>query len=321
MIRAGILGAGYIAAEHARGYTAHPEVRLTAIASRRMERAQALAARYGAQAFPDHQAVLAAVDVVSVCTPTPTHADFAIAALRAGKHVLCEKPIARTIAQAEAMLRVADDTPAKLMIAHVSRYEVDHRKAKEVLDRGDLGQLCMASQSLCGPAPEWSADNWMIDPAQSGGPILDLAIHSFDYLLWLFGERVTRVYASGDERYAQVSLRFENGGLGLVETSWVHPRAHGLSARTELVGTQGRLSWDYDGIASMQMVTDRPSRTQLLMVGEDSFITQAAEFIRCIEDPDPVPISGAAGLAALRVALAALESLRTGQAIDPQTVN
>jgi myo-inositol 2-dehydrogenase / D-chiro-inositol 1-dehydrogenase len=321
MIRAGILGAGYIAAEHARGYAAHPEVRLTAIASRQMERAQALAAPYGAQAFLDHQAMLAAVDVVSICTPTPTHADLAIAALRAGKHVLCEKPIARTIAQAEAMLRVADDTPAKLMIAHVSRYEVDHRKAKEVLDRGDLGQLCMASQSLCGPAPEWSADNWMMDPAQSGGPILDLAIHSFDYLLWLFGERVTRVYASGDERYAQVSLRFENGGLGLVETSWAHPRAHGLSVRTELVGTRGRLSWDYDGIASMQMVTDRTSRTQLLMVGEDSFITQAAEFIRCIQDAGPVPISGAAGLAALRVALAALESLRTGRAIDPQTVN
>ena len=120
-MRAGIVGAGYIAEAHARGYAAHPEVRLMAIASRRIERAQTLAARYNAQAFTDYQASLEAVDLISVCTPTPTHSDLAIAAMRTGKHVLCEKPIARTLAQAEEMVRVADETGAKLMLAHVSR--------------------------------------------------------------------------------------------------------------------------------------------------------------------------------------------------------
>ncbi|MGQ0602904.1 MAG: Gfo/Idh/MocA family protein [Anaerolineales bacterium] len=321
LIRAGLIGAGYIAEAHARGYAAQPGVRVTAVMSRSLERAASLAERYGARAVTDLDELLRVVDVVSVCTPTPSHAAFTVAALRAGKHVLCEKPIARSIAEAEAIVQAAHEAGTKLMLAHVARYEVDHRRAKEVLDRGDLGRLCMASQSLCGPAPDWSRDGWMLDAAQSGGPLLDLAIHSFDYLLWLFDEPATRVYASGDDRYAQVSVRFAGDGLGLIETSWAHPRAQGLLARTELTGTRGRLSWDYDGIASMQTITDTTGRTQRLMVGEDSFITQAAEFIRCVQDASAPPISGAAGLAALRVALAALESLRTGQAIDPRTVN
>jgi len=318
VIRAGIVGAGYIAEAHARSYAAHPDVRLTAVVSGHAERAESLAQRYGAQAFTDLNTLLESVDVVSICTPTPTHAEIAIEAMRAGKHVLCEKPIARTSAQAEEMIRVARETGVKLMIAHVVRYEADHRKAKEVLDRGDLGQLRMASQSLCGPAPDWSSGGWMMDAAQSGGPMLDLAIHSFDYLLWLFGDRATRVYAMGDDKYAQVSVRFENGGMGLVEVSWAHPRSHGLIARTELVGAQGRLSWDYDGISSMQVITDKAGKGNLLMVGEDSFVTQTAEFIRCLDDDLPPPISGDDGLAALRMALAALESLETGRVIDPR---
>ncbi len=319
VIRAGIVGAGFIAEAHARGYAAQPDVRLTAIASRRLERAEGLARRYDAQAFTDFNALLEVVDVVSVCTPTPTHAEFAIAAMRAGKHVLCEKPIARTLAQAEAMLQATRASGTKLMVAQVGRYEADQRKAKDVLERGDLGQLRMAFQSITSPLPDWSSEGWLTDLTQSGGPVLDLAVHSFDYLLWLFGERAIRVHAvahGADARqYAQVTLRFEGGGMGLVEVSWAHPHAEGLMARTELVGTHGRLSWDYDGIASMHIVQEDAGKNKLLMIGEDSFLTQAADFVRCVFDDLPPPISGEEGLAALRVSLAALESLETGQAV------
>jgi predicted dehydrogenase len=263
----------------------------------------------------------AGVDVISVCTPTPTHAELAIAAMRAGKHVLCEKPIARTPAQAEQMIAVARSTGVKFMVGHVSRYEVDHRKSKQVLERGDLGRLRMGFQSITGPFPEWSSHGWFADVTQSGGPVVDLAIHSFDYLLWVFGSPVVRVSAVGVEgkinlhSYVLTTLRFEDGGMGLVETSWSHPRAQSLSVRTELAGTRGRLHWDYDGIAPMQVISEALGKRNLVLVGEDSFATEIADFVRCVVDDTPPPISGDAALEALRVSVAALEALETGRVI------
>src|SRR5215213_7957011 len=111
MIRAGICGAGFIAAAHARAYAALSHVQLTAVADPRPGKADQLAQRYGASAVASLEELLdAGVDMISICTPTPTHAELATAAIRAGKHVLCEKPIARTVAEAEAMLAAASET-------------------------------------------------------------------------------------------------------------------------------------------------------------------------------------------------------------------
>ncbi|MBI3362653.1 MAG: Gfo/Idh/MocA family oxidoreductase, partial [Chloroflexi bacterium] len=242
---------------------------------------------------------------------------WAISKMRAS-----EKPMARTAAQAEAMIRAARETGVKFMIGHVSRYEVDHRKSKEVVERGDLGQLRMACQSITGPFPEWSSGGWFADGAKSGGPVLDLAIHTIDYFLWLFGGKATRVCAVGVRgkinvySYALVTIRFADGGMALVETSWAHPRPQGLTVRTELAGTRGRLHWDYDGISSMQVIRGDSPRRNLVMVGEDSFTAEIADFVRCVEQDTPPPIPGEEALEALRVALAGLESLESGKAVE-----
>jgi predicted dehydrogenase len=324
MLNIGIIGAGYIAEAHAAGYgTLSPSrVKISLVMDTHIHRASSLARRFGANALTDLDELLASdVEAVSICTPTSTHADIAIKAMRAGKHVLCEKPIARSIAQAEKMLAVAEERGVKLMVGHVSRYEADHRKAKEVIDRGDLGTLRMGSQSITAAFPEWSAEGWFADPEQSGGPVLDLAIHSIDYLLWLFGSKPGRVFARGVKSkihahtYAIIIIRFEEGGIGCVEVSWAHPRQHGLKVRTELIGSSGRLYWDYDGIASMRMVRKGLGEQSLVMVGENSFSRQVADFVRCIEEDAAPPISGAEALSALEVALAAKESLEGGRAV------
>jgi myo-inositol 2-dehydrogenase/D-chiro-inositol 1-dehydrogenase len=323
MIRAGIIGAGYIAQAHARAYAALPQAHLAVIADSRLDRAERLAGLCQARAVADLDSLLSVgVNVLSVCTPTPAHAELAIAAMRAGVHVLCEKPIARTVAQAEAMIQTAREAGVKFMVGHVSRYEADHRRSKEVVERGDLGQLRMGFQSITGPFPEWSSAGWFADVAQSGGPVVDLAIHSFDYLLWMFGCRATRVCAVGVRgkinvhTYALVNIRFQDGGIGLVEVSWAHPRAQSLLVRTELAGTRGRLHWDYDGIASMQVIRDDAGKRNLVMVGEDSFAAEIADFVRCVEEDARPSIPGEEALEALRIALAALESLETGKAVE-----
>ncbi len=322
MLNVGIFGAGFIAQAHAYAYALNPHVRLATVADPRLDRATELATKYGANAVATVEELLqSGVDVVSVCTPTPTHADVAIAAMNAGKHVLCEKPLARSLEQADAMIAAAHANNVKFMVGHVSRYEVDHRRSKELLERGDLGELRMAFQGITGPFPEWSSNGWFADEQKSGGPILDLAIHSFDYILWLFGKRVRRVSAVGARgklnlhSYALVTLAFEGGGLGLVETSWAHPKAQGLTVRTELSGTQGRIHWTYDDIAALEVVTEQGSKRSAVMLGENSFRDEIADFVRCVIEDQPAPIRGEEARDAIRVGLAALESLETGHPV------
>jgi predicted dehydrogenase len=320
MIRAGLCGAGFVAQAHAHSYAAQPDARLALVVDPRLEHAERLAARYGAQASPDFAALLSPeIDVVHICTPTPTHAELAIAAMRAGKHVLCEKPIARTVAQAEAMIAAAAEAGVKLMVGHGARYEEDHRRAQQILSRGDLGRLRMASQSITGPFPDWSAHGWFADAEQSGGPVLDLAVHSFDYLNWLFQNPAVRVSAVGAHHkiavfsYALVTVRYADGGIGLVEVSWIHPRGQGLLVRNELLGTAGRLAWDYDAAAPLQVVRDDGKESQTLIAS--GFTAQTTAFLRCVRDDAPPPITAREALAALRVGLAALESLETRRSV------
>lgn len=327
MLKAGIIGSGYIGEYHARGYAALPGVRLALILDQNLASAQKLAGVYQAEATSDLEALLASdVDLVSICTPTPTHAHLANQLMRAGKHVLCEKPIARDLEQAQSMIDTARQSGVKFMVAHVSRYEVDHRKAKEIVERGEIGRLRMGYHSITSTYPGWSVQDWLGDEAKSGGPIVDLAIHSVDYLMWLFKSPVARVYAMGSQKvtgnnhYALASLQFANGGLGLVETSWAHPPCAPLSCRIELSGAQGRIAWDYDRIDGMQSFIEGRGRQSYVLEGENSFAAEIADFIRCIQDNLPAPVSGREARDALQVCLAAVESLKTGRCIEVSTV-
>jgi len=323
MHRAGIIGAGYIGEYHARGYAALSNVKLALVVSRSLSNAQKLARQYQAEAVADVEALInSEVDVVSICTPTPSHMEIANALMKAGKHVLCEKPMARTLEQAQSMIETADRSRVKLMVAQVSRYEADHRKAKQVLDRGEIGELRMAFHSITAPYPDWSAQNWFGDESKSGGPIVDLAIHSVDYLLWLFESPVDRVYAlgsrptGGPSYYALATLHFANGGLGLVETSWAHPPSAPLTCKVELSGTLGRIGWDYDQINGMRSIVEGQGRRSYVLEGENSFAAQIADFIRCIDNDTPSPVPGSEGKAALQVCLAARESLESGRCVE-----
>jgi predicted dehydrogenase len=323
MLTAAIIGAGYIGEVHARAYASLPNARLVAVVDREEGRASRLAAPYGAVACTDLEALIGLrPDLVSVCTPTPNHPELANRLLQAGIHVLCEKPIARSLADAQAMIDTAARTGSKLMVAHVSRYEVDHRKAKDVLDRGDIGALRMGFHAITSPYPGWSANDWLGSPADSGGPIVDLAIHSVDYLMWLFASPVVRVYAVGSSRsggkdhYALATLTFANGGIGLVETSWAHPVSAPLSCRVELSGTRGQIRWDYDQITGMQAFIEGQGRRLFTLEGENSYAAEIADFLHCIEADLPSPVPGSQARDALEVCLAAAESLQTGQCVE-----
>ncbi|MGC9399974.1 MAG: Gfo/Idh/MocA family protein [Anaerolineae bacterium] len=201
MLKVGLLGLGMMGSTHASHYLRHPHARLVAVADRDPQRLafdEAVlgnlqleeidvdlsdVARY---AEADDLIAQADVDVVDVCLPTYEHARFAIKALEAGRHVLCEKPMALTVAEADAMLAAADKGDRTLMVAQCIRFWPEYKNLRRLVQEGTCGALLSLNMYRIGGAPGWSRD-WYFDAARSGGAILDLHIHDVDYVNYLLG--------------------------------------------------------------------------------------------------------------------------------------
>ena len=326
-LRVGIVGAGMIAGVHARSYAGVPGARLVAVADPVLAKAERLADEHGAVALADLDALLdLGVDVVDVCTPPQTHADLAVAALRAGRHVLCEKPLARTLEDARRIERAAADAPGLLMVGHVSRYESDHLAAKTLVDSGEIGELRMVTHVTGSALPGWSEAGWLADPTQSGGPLLDQAVHSFDFARWLVGSPAVRVHCmaadsgAGPATYALATVRYANGAVARIETSWAHPASRGFKLGCELVGTEGRVSWSYDQMMEAVLHPMTGDVEWFPALGEEGFVAELSDFVDAIRARAPSPVPAAEGLESLRTALAALQSARTGRTVDPATL-
>ena len=321
-LRVGVLGAGYIATAHVEAYAATPGVHVVAVADPAPGKAERLAVPLGAQALNDAEQLFACdLDAVSICTPSPTHAALAIEALDGGLHVLCEKPIARTLDDASRIIDASRTSTAILMIGHVSRFEPDHARAQQLVASGQLGELHLMKQSITSAKPTWSEGGWLDDPQQSGGPVVDLAIHSFDFLAWINGSLPIRVTANavdtdaGPATYALVTLRYANGAIGHVETSWAHPPTHGLAVATELVGSAGCLTWDYDGLQT-GAINGTGGTVRLDPLGVRGFRAEIAAFVDAARNGRPTPVTAEDGFDALATSLAALESIRTSRPVD-----
>ena len=169
-------------------------MQIVGISSRSAEKAAALAAKYGAEPFADAMTLATdpRVDVVSNTLPTQLHKDFTIAALKAGKHVLVEKPMALTVAECDEMIAAAKQSDRLLMVAHVLRFWPEYVALVEFVKSGALGKpLAATAKRLVGP-PRWA--DWFLHPEWTGGEVLDLQVHDVDTLNWLFGTPKT-VYA------------------------------------------------------------------------------------------------------------------------------
>jgi predicted dehydrogenase len=322
-LRIGVVGAGLIAGCHVRAYARDPDVEVVAVADPRAAKAEQLASTVGATPCADLDGVLALdPDVVSVCTPPRSHADLTVAAIDAGRHVLCEKPVALTMSDALRMQRAAEASDRVVMIGHVSRFEPDHRAAKDLVAAGHVGEVAMMVHSMTSSLPGWSEGGWLARHEESGGPLLDLSAHSFDYLSWVIGSPAVRVHAVaadspvGPATYGIATVRYANGAMGQVEASWAHPVARGFKAVVEITGKDGRIGWSYDSINGGAIYLADGQVTWLDPLGERGYAAEVGAFLDAIRGGAPSPVPVADGVAATRTALAALHSLRTGEPVD-----
>ena len=243
MIRVGLLGAGLIGRVHARAYSQIESARLVAVADIDHGAANQVAAEHGARAYYAIEALLAdpEIDTVDVCLPTYLHEQAVVGAAGAGKHVLCEKPIARSLAEADRMLEAVEGSGVTAMIAQVVRFSPQYVAIKECLERGDLGRPLAAVAARLAAPPNWA--RWFQCPQLSGGAALDLHVHDLDYLFHLFGQP-ERVFAVGSQSAAgawdHVLTTLDYGDkAATAEASYMMPTRFPFTTTFRLLGEKG----------------------------------------------------------------------------------
>lgn len=327
MQKVAIVGAGNMARVHSNAYAGMPNADLVGIMDIRAEAAEKLATAHDAQAFTDFDQMLRELnpDVVDVCTPTPWHKEYAIKGMRAGKHVVTEKPMARTLEDCKEMITEAEKAKVKFMVAHVLRFFPEFAAAKTQIDAGAVGNPAIVRTTRGGGFPHaWN--DWYGNFEWSGGLTLDLIIHDFDWLRWCFGD-AERVFAKGlAERkmehldYALVTIRFKSGVIAHVEGTWANPS--GFAVKLEVAGDKGLI--DYSNKTAMPImiaVKETEDKRQGVAVPEsptaqNPYFQELQHFIDCVEKGEQPSITPQDGMKSVQISLAALESIRTGKPVQ-----
>lgn len=332
MKKIGIVGTGSMGVAHAKAWL-NTEASLVACTARHEDHAEQFAAQYGLKPFPDASSMLAEIDILDICAPTHLHYDMVLKAAHAGKHIFCEKPLARTLEQGQEMIKACQKAGVKLSVGHVVRFFPEYRRAKSLVDSGQIGQLALINLSRETFRPKKKQSNWFIDFEKSGGVILDLMIHDFDYARWLAGE-VESVYAKNISSsnpdaqvdHALVILTHKNGAISHIEGSWAYPppmfrTSFEISGSGGMIDHNSQTSTPIDIFMHKQAdgeTADIPTPTS--PVEEDPWTTEIKAFYNALRADSPLSVPAEEGLAALQIALAAIESARTNRTINVESL-
>jgi predicted dehydrogenase len=341
MIRIGIIGCGKIAqVRHIPEYADNKNVQLYGYFDLNQDRARELAQKYGGKAYETYQLLLADkdIDAVSVCTANYSHAKITIAALTAGKHVLCEKPMATTLQECEDMVKAARETGKYLMLGHNQRLAKAHVKARELIEEGKIGKIISFRTTFGHGGPE----TWSIDPGQNVwffdknkavmGAMADLGIHKTDLIHYLTGETIVETIArlttvdKRDKNGALIGVddnaiciyRLSGGAVGTMTASWTFYGAEDNS--TVLYGTKGIMRIYDDPQHSIKVIS---SDGQTSLYDTDQIQTNDKQtksgvidlFVDCLVNHKEPEISGAEALKTMRVIFASVESSQTGHSV------
>jgi UDP-N-acetylglucosamine 3-dehydrogenase len=320
-LRIGVLGAGFAGAMHAHSALRIESAQVVAVAALPLEQGAALAKECDAR-LASAEEICAAddIDLVVIATPTHLHAQYAIAAAKSGKHVFCEKPLARTLADAEAMVRACDDAGVTLAVGHVVRYFKEYQRAKQMLDDGTIGRAAIATL-VRGNFAVGSAREWYLDAEKSGGVVLDLMLHDLDTVRWWFGEP-SRVYArrfsgSGGLEYALATIRYDDRPIVQVEASWAEHA--GFRTAYELRGDRGMLVHDSRAASPIALQSPAgpagPAMMATPTLHETPYLVQLRDVIARIARGDRPIVDGHEGLRTLALGLAVIRAADTGEVV------
>ena len=339
-VRFGIIGCGVISPWHAKGVIGAEEAELVACCDVIKERAEKLSSDFGnPRVYTDYHELLACgdVDAVCVCTPSGLHGQVTIDAARAGKHVMCEKPVEITLPKIDAMTRACRDAKVKLGVIFQRRTSPMWHKVKKAVEEGRLGKMVLGDAYLkyfrsqeYYDSGDWRG-TWELD---GGGALMNQGVHMIDILRWVMGP-VETIYAQADHlaRKIQVEdtacavIKWQSGAFGVLQgTTSVTP---GMDHRLEFHGELGSIlvngeciaKWAVpgDGDDAKKMtcnggvdIKNGTSATEPTAIATEGHQVQIQDLCRAIrEDSDPM-ITGEEARKAVEVILAVYESARTG---------
>lgn len=312
--RIAVIGAGGIAGIHLRAYANYAErCEIVGIADIVESAAREKAASYGGAVFTDAEAMLDALkpDAVSICTPPKYHLPAVRAAAARDIAVLCEKPPARTLAETGA---IVDAMSGKLLqFAFCHRFHRPLQAAQELIRGGRLGELVQIENRFAFRYAR-AGNSWFTEADIAGGGVLiDTLVHSIDIFRALTGDEIEGAQAFLStalpidvEDSASLLVKSEGGVIGTLNCSWVTPVAEAI---VKIHGTEGQAVIDYDTEAELRYrLADDPDWTMQSFDAPDRFVAQADHFLRCVESGAEPLVTGADGLAVMRVIESAYES-------------
>lgn len=315
----GLIGAGGISHAHAPSW-AELGADVVVYAENGAELIEQL---YAARRVDTLEELLAAVDVVDVCTPTPTHPELVRAALDAGLPVVCEKPLARSTAEAVALARTAKERDIPVFPGHVVRFFPEYVALRDAVAGGRIGDPAILRFSRISPAP---TNAWFFDEDVSGGIVLDFMLHDLDQARLLGGEVVAVSAAQNPPTsdgvvprilVAHVTMTHRSGAISHVQAVWGPP---GVTFGTsfDVAGARGRLQ--YDSRSRAEVVSDvvevAPGTGYLPALGAGNpFAVELAEFAAALDGGPPPRVDLADAVVAIGLAEAAIQALRTGETV------
>lgn len=332
-LKIAVIGCGSIAKHrHLPEYAANEHVEITAVCDIVGARAEEAASKYQAEAYTDYKELLKRddIDAVSVCLPNYLHAPVSVDALNAGKHVLCEKPMATSAEEADQMIEAANRNGKKLMIGHNQRFVTSHQKAKELIASGEIGKVYSFRTTFGHGGPEgWSADgkeSWFFKKEEAFiGAMGDLGVHKADLVRYLlqdefvevgaFVETSAKENADVDDN-ATLILKSEKGTIGTLAASWAYAAKEDNS--TIIYGEKAILRLEDDPTYSLvvQYVNGEIVKYELGAIQSNDEGGQTTthvidHFIDSIQNDTTPLIDGEEGKKSLAIILGALESVET----------
>lgn len=337
-VRVGMIGCGSIAqTAHLPAVARLPgSVKLMAVADVNQRAADQAASPFGAAVYTDYRQLLDRKDIemVIVTTPEFLHREHVVAAAEAGKQILCEKPMAPSLGDADAMIAAAEKAGVRLMIGHSRRFTGRYMEVRRAVDAGEVGDVQIIRENERRSRPPvgqqgtyWAPSHWTGDPKVSVGVALTNAIHETDLFGWFAGADPVKVYAEHKitrsfglvPDFISITVTFANGVVASAEVNNFMPPGFPAYHQFEIYGSRGVIrAKDLDQQALTRFRdqgADAPGIFERLLRYQDAYVSELSQFVDALQRNLPVPLPAREARKALRIALAAVESATSGRVV------
>lgn len=331
MLKVGLLGAGFMGSMHAACYAEVKGVELALVADADLERAEKLAVKHEAQLAENMEEITEdpQIDIIDICLPTYLHKEYTVRAAQARKNIICEKPIALALEDADEMVKATKAAGVKFMVANVVRFWPEYEQLRTIYNGGKLGPLQILTLIRLSPSPNWN--EWVTDVTRGGGALFDLHIHDVDFLVYTIGQP-TGVISQGSLDHVVSLFSYPELEVVVVEGGFMPSAAFDFRMAFRATFKNGVVEFDntsphpfsiyYKGKKEPEYWKFTPPRQLSGNFGGNistmwPYVSEIQYFISCLTgDKEPVKASGESAKRSLEAVLAEKHALETGEFVN-----